>query len=74
MQSSGSGGLRLPKHNPPAKSTQRSIRLDLAEFYLASSKGAILRMKVARDPAALERFKKIAFETVFNKTDPIKRN
>jgi TetR/AcrR family transcriptional regulator, transcriptional repressor for nem operon len=41
---------------------------DLAEFFLASWEGAILRMKVERDPAALERFKKIALQTVFNKT------
>jgi haloalkane dehalogenase len=38
---------------------------DLAEFLLASWQGAILRMKVERAPAALERFKNIAFETVF---------
>jgi TetR/AcrR family transcriptional repressor of nem operon len=38
---------------------------DLAEFLLASWEGAILRMKVERSPAALERFKTIAFETVF---------
>ena len=38
---------------------------ELAEFLLASWQGAILRMKVERSPAALERFKKIAFETVF---------
>lgn len=38
---------------------------DLAEFLLASWEGAILRMKVERGPAALERFKKIAFQTVF---------
>src|SRR5579864_1388725 len=37
---------------------------ELAEFLLASWEGAILRMKVERSPAALERFKKIAFETV----------
>jgi TetR/AcrR family transcriptional regulator, transcriptional repressor for nem operon len=39
--------------------------LDLAEFLLTSWEGAILRMKVERSPAALERFKKIAFQTVF---------
>ena len=39
--------------------------MDLAEFLLASWEGAILRMKVERSPAALERFKKIVFETVF---------
>jgi len=39
--------------------------LDLAEFLLASWEGAILRMKVERGPAALERFKKIAFQTIF---------
>jgi len=32
---------------------------------LASWEGAILRMKVEGGPAALDRFKKIAFETVF---------
>lgn len=38
---------------------------DLAEFLLASWEGAILRMKVARGPEPLERFKRIAFATVF---------
>jgi TetR/AcrR family transcriptional repressor of nem operon len=38
---------------------------ELAEFLLASWEGAILRMKVERSPAALERFKNIVFETVF---------
>ena len=38
---------------------------DLAEFLLASWQGAILRMKVERGPAPLERFKTIAFDTVF---------
>ncbi len=38
---------------------------ELAEFLLASWEGAILRMKVERGPVALERFKKIMFETVF---------
>ena len=37
----------------------------LAEFLLASWQGAILRMKVERGPAALDRFKAIVFETVF---------
>lgn len=41
---------------------------DLAEFLLASWEGAILRMKVDRSPEALERFKKIAFATVFRAT------
>jgi TetR/AcrR family transcriptional repressor of nem operon len=40
---------------------------ELAEFLLASWEGAILRMKVERSPAALERFKTIAFETVFKR-------
>jgi TetR/AcrR family transcriptional repressor of nem operon len=39
--------------------------MDLAEFLLASWEGAVLRMKVERGPAALDRFKKIVFETVF---------
>jgi TetR/AcrR family transcriptional repressor of nem operon len=39
--------------------------MDLAEFLLASWEGAILRMKVERGPAALERFKRIVFQTVF---------
>ena len=38
---------------------------ELAEFLLASWEGAILRMKVERSPAALERFKAIVFQTVF---------
>lgn len=38
---------------------------DLAEFLLASWEGAILRMKVERGPAALKRFRKIVFQTVF---------
>lgn len=38
---------------------------ELAEFLLASWQGAILRMKVERNPAALERFKSIVFATVF---------
>jgi TetR/AcrR family transcriptional repressor of nem operon len=38
---------------------------DLAEFLLASWEGAILRMKVERSPAALERFKAVMFATVF---------
>jgi TetR/AcrR family transcriptional repressor of nem operon len=38
---------------------------DLADFLLASWEGAILRMKVERSPAALERFKTIVFATVF---------
>jgi Tetracyclin repressor-like, C-terminal domain len=37
---------------------------ELAEFLLASWEGAILRMRVERGPAALERCKKIMFETV----------
>lgn len=41
---------------------------DLAEFLLASWQGAILRMKVERSPAALERFKRIVFETVFQRS------
>lgn len=39
--------------------------MDLAEFLLSSWEGAILRMKVERGPAALERFRKIIFQTVF---------
>lgn len=38
---------------------------ELAEFLLASWEGAILRMKVERGPAALERFQTIVFQTVF---------
>lgn len=41
--------------------------VDLAEFLLASWEGAILRMKVERGPQALERFRKIVFQTVFQK-------
>jgi TetR/AcrR family transcriptional regulator, transcriptional repressor for nem operon len=39
--------------------------VELAEFLLASWEGAIMRMKVDRGPAALDRFKNIVFETVF---------
>ena len=39
--------------------------MDLSEFLLASWEGAILRMKVERGPAALERFRRIIFQTVF---------
>jgi TetR/AcrR family transcriptional regulator, transcriptional repressor for nem operon len=38
---------------------------ELAEFLLASWQGAMLRMKVERNAAPLERFKKIVFQTVF---------
>ncbi|OPC76559.1 TetR family transcriptional regulator [Embleya scabrispora] len=38
--------------------------LDLADFLLASWHGAILRMKVERDPEPLERFKAVVFTTV----------
>jgi TetR/AcrR family transcriptional regulator, transcriptional repressor for nem operon len=38
---------------------------ELADFLLASWQGAILRMKVTRDATPLERFKTIAFATVF---------
>jgi len=38
---------------------------ELAEFLLSSWEGAILRMKVTRDAEPLERFKRIAFATVF---------
>jgi TetR/AcrR family transcriptional regulator, transcriptional repressor for nem operon len=44
---------------------------ELAEFLLASWEGAILRMKVERRPAALERFKTIVFETVFKRSPPL---
>lgn len=43
---------------------------DLAEFLIASWEGAILRMKVERSPEPLERFKRIAFATVFNEEHP----
>jgi TetR/AcrR family transcriptional regulator, transcriptional repressor for nem operon len=38
---------------------------ELAEFLLASWEGAVLRMKVERSGEPLERFKRIAFATVF---------
>ncbi len=43
---------------------------ELAEFLLASWQGAMLRMKVERGPAPLERFKRIVFETVFKEPSP----
>jgi TetR/AcrR family transcriptional repressor of nem operon len=42
---------------------------DLADFLLASWEGAILRMKVERTAAPLERFKRIAFATIFKEPD-----
>lgn len=41
---------------------------DLAEFLLASWEGAILRMKVDLTAAPLERFKRIAFATIFKES------
>ncbi len=38
---------------------------ELADFLLTSWQGAILRMKVERSPAPLQRFKIIVFQTVF---------
>jgi len=38
---------------------------ELADFLLASWEGAILRMKVTRTAEPLQRFKRIAFATVF---------
>jgi TetR/AcrR family transcriptional repressor of nem operon len=38
---------------------------DLADFLLAGWLGSIMRMKVERNSAPLERFKAIAFSTVF---------
>ncbi len=43
---------------------------DLAEFLLSSWEGAILRMKVERNAEPLERFKRIAFMTVFKEQRP----
>jgi len=43
---------------------------DLAEFLLASWEGAILRMKVERTAEPLERFKRIAFATIFKEARP----
>ena len=47
--------------------------VELAEFLLASWEGAILRMKVERGPAALERFRRIVFQTVFKERKDEKR-
>jgi|SRR5215813_5468919 len=41
---------------------------DLADFLLSSWQGAMLRMKVDRSPAPLDRFKTIVFATVFGGT------
>ena len=43
---------------------------DLAEFLLSSWEGAIMRMKVERNAEPLERFKRIAFATVFKEPSP----
>jgi TetR/AcrR family transcriptional repressor of nem operon len=42
--------------------------MDLAELLLASWEGAILRMKVERGPAALDRFKDIVFQIIFKES------
>ncbi|WP_407181764.1 TetR family transcriptional regulator C-terminal domain-containing protein [Bradyrhizobium sp. STM 3562] len=44
--------------------------VDLAEFLLASWQGAMLRMKVERTAAPLERFKRIVFQTVLKEPSP----
>ncbi|WP_024509134.1 TetR/AcrR family transcriptional regulator [Bradyrhizobium sp. ARR65] len=44
--------------------------VELAEFLLASWQGAMLRMKVERTAAPLERFKRIVFQTVFKEPSP----
>jgi TetR/AcrR family transcriptional repressor of nem operon len=43
---------------------------ELADFLLSSWEGAILRMKVERNAEPLERFKRIAFATVFKEPSP----
>ncbi len=43
--------------------------VELADFLLASWEGAILRMKIDRDPAALERFRTIVFHTIFRENN-----
>jgi TetR/AcrR family transcriptional regulator, transcriptional repressor for nem operon len=43
---------------------------ELAEFLLSSWEGAILRMKVERNAEPLDRFKRIAFATVFKGPRP----
>jgi TetR/AcrR family transcriptional repressor of nem operon len=43
---------------------------ELADFLISSWEGAILRMKVERSVEPLERFKRIAFRTVFTKGEP----
>lgn len=47
---------------------------ELAEFLLASWQGAILRMKVERSAAPLDRFRRIAFETTFRETPHDRRD
>ena len=42
---------------------------ELADFLIAGWQGAMLRMKIERDPAPLERFKTIMFATVFKGKD-----
>lgn len=42
---------------------------DLADYLLSSWEGAIMRMKVERGPAPLERFKAITFATIFRQNN-----
>ena len=69
---SRSGALRLPRASPrlksPVKSIQRSIRRTWPNSSWLRWRGAILRMKVERGPAALDRFKNIIFQTVFKES------
>ena len=46
---------------------------ELAAFLLASWEGAILLMKVEKDPSPLYRFKKIVFQTIFKKVEKSKK-
>ena len=60
--------LRLPRASPKSQTVGEIDSTfdptDLAEFLLASWEGAMLRMKVERGPAALDRFKRIVFQTI----------
>jgi TetR/AcrR family transcriptional repressor of nem operon len=43
--------------------------MDVAEFLLACWEGAILRMKVERGPAALDRFRNTVFQTILKESE-----
>src|SRR5712692_6182612 len=66
--SDGTVGLGLTKELVQNAKPGEVERLLARHFLLASWEGAILRMKVERGPAALDRFRNIVFQTIFKES------